>query len=219
MKQCPACDELFDDQKAFCDMDGSELLDQTDVIREALSQASGSSDSSSAWVTGAIGGLVGVIVCVLLYMVFLVPSGPDTQDRDRPGQTKETTASRSVAVAPATMNSQVPIQTATPAETESPTEAEPSPTASPAAPATTPVPPAALNNGPIATGGKPLVGGERAIIKLKDGSSVEADAAWEDSQGIWFRRSGLVSFVEKSRVEAITEPPQRRQATPEVKTP
>ena len=26
MKQCPECNELFDDQKAFCDMDGSELI-------------------------------------------------------------------------------------------------------------------------------------------------------------------------------------------------
>jgi hypothetical protein len=53
---------------------------------------------------------------------------------------------------------------------------------------------------------------------MKDGSTVEADAAWEDAQGVWFRRSGLVSFVEKSRVEAITEP-QRKPAATESKTP
>jgi len=59
---------------------------------------------------------------------------------------------------------------------------------------------------------------EHAIIKMKDGSTVEADAAWEDAQGVWFRRSGLVSFVEKSRVEAITEP-QRKPAASETKAP
>jgi len=32
MKQCPVCKETFDDQKAFCDMDGSELIDQTDSL-------------------------------------------------------------------------------------------------------------------------------------------------------------------------------------------
>jgi hypothetical protein len=63
-----------------------------------------------------------------------------------------------------------------------------------------------------------LVTGERAIIKMKDGSTVEADAAWEDAQGIWFRRSGLVSFVEKSRVEAIMEP-QKKPAAVETKMP
>ncbi len=67
-------------------------------------------------------------------------------------------------------------------------------------------------------GPKELAGGDRAIIKMKDGSTVEADAAWEDAQGIWFRRSGLVSFVEKSRVEAITEPPKKPAPT-EPKTP
>ena len=64
-----------------------------------------------------------------------------------------------------------------------------------------------------------LAGGDRAIIKMKDGSTVEADAAWEDAQGIWFRRSGLVSFVEKSRVEAITEPPKKPSRGTETKTP
>jgi hypothetical protein len=108
-------------------------------------------------------------------------------------------------------NNQVPaVETPSPAETESPAEETASP--SPAAPATTPAP-APLNHGPIATGTKELVTGERAIIKMKDGSTVEADAAWEDAQGIWFRRSGLVSFVEKSRVEAIMEPQNKDALT------
>ena len=115
-----------------------------------------------------------------------------------------------VALVPA--NNQIP---ATPSPTESPAEEAASP--SPAAPAATP-PPAALNNGPIATGTtRDLAGAEHAIIKMKDGSTVEADAAWEDAQGVWYRRSGLVSFVEKSRVEAITEP--QRKAAAESKTP
>ena len=57
MKQCPVCKETFDDQKAFCDMDGSELVDQTDSLRAALSQTNpAASSSASAWVTGTIGG-------------------------------------------------------------------------------------------------------------------------------------------------------------------
>src|SRR5215217_4637827 len=198
MKQCPECNEVFSDQKAFCDIDGSPLT-----------QVSAPSRPATGWVTGAIGGFIGVILCVLLYMAFLAPNRQDAQDQDRRArETKETAPVKPGQVAVAPLNSQVRA-TATPAETASPEEATPSPTESPAAPATTPAP-AALNNGPIATGGKLLNGNERAIIKMKDGSSVEADAAWEDLQGIWYRRSGLVSFVERSRVEAITEPPQRR---------
>jgi hypothetical protein len=218
MKQCPVCNELFDDQKAFCDMDGSALVDQTDSLRAALSHANASpSRNSSLWVTGVIGGLIGIIVCVLLYIVFLAPGRQNALDQERrAAETKETRPVTPSQVALVPANNQVPVsQTPSPTETESPAEetASPSP-----APATTPAP-AALNNGPIATGTtRELAGGDRAIIKMKDGSTVEADAAWEDAQGIWFRRSGLVSFVEKSKVEAITEP-QRKPAAAESKTP
>ena len=214
MKQCPECNELFDDQKAFCDMDGSELIDQTDSLRAALSNANEpSSGNSSAWVTGAIGGLIGVIICVLLYMLFLLPGRQSDLEQDRrAAETKETTVVKPSQVALVPANNQIPAT-----ETPSPSPAEEAASPSPAAPAATP-PPAALNNGPIATGTtRDLAGGEHAIIKMKDGSIVEADAAWEDAQGVWYRRSGLVSFVEKSRVEAITEP-QRKAAT-ESKTP
>jgi hypothetical protein len=217
MKQCPECNELFDDQKAFCDMDGSELMDQTDSLRAALSNANvpSSAGNSSAWVTGAIGGLIGVIICVLLYMLFLLPGRQNDLEQDRrAAQTKEATTIRPGQVALVPANNQVhATETPSPTETESPAAEAPSP--SPVAPAP---PPAALNNGPIATGTtRELASGDHAIIKMKDGTTVEADAAWEDAQGIWFRRSGLVSFVEKSRVEAITEP-QRKAAT-ESKTP
>jgi hypothetical protein len=39
---------------------------------------------------------------------------------------------------------------------------------------------------------------------MNDGSTLDVEAAWEDKQGIWYRRSGLVSFVDSSRVKAIT---------------
>lgn len=220
MKQCPACKETFDDQKAFCDMDGSELVDQTDSLRAALSQANpaASSAGGSAWVTGTIGGLIGIIICVLLYMLFLAPNGQQKLDQERrANENKEATTARPNQVALVPANNQLRAPAPSPTETGSPAEAVASP--SPAAPAAAPTaPPAALNNGPIATGTKEAAKSEHAIIKMKDGSTVEADAAWEDAQGVWFRRSGLVSFVEKSRVEAITEP-QRKPAAGESKTP
>ena len=216
MKQCPECNEVFDNQKAFCDMDGAELVRLTDSPR-AISQTNASAGAGSVWVTGVIGGLIGIIVCVMLYLAFLAPSRESVQ-QDHRNQNTETAPPKSnqVAVVPA---GQLPPSetTASPTESESPAEAEASPAASPAAPAAPP--PAALNNGPIATGGKYVSTGERAIIKMKDGSSLEADAAWEDAQGIWFRRSGVVSFLDRSRVEAITEPPQKRPASAETKTP
>ena len=214
MKQCPECNEIFDSQKSYCDMDGSILVEQKEFVR-AESQAKPSTVSTPGWVTGAIGGFIGVILCLLLYIAFLAPSRQDTQ-QDRRTQTTETSKPAQVAVAP--HNVIPPAELPTPVETASPAEAGASPAASPAVAAPTTAP-AALNTGPIATGDKSAAKGEHAIIKMKDGSQVEADAAWEDDQGVWYRRSGLVSFVEKSRVEAITEPPQRKPAAAETKTP
>ncbi|HSE15667.1 MAG TPA: hypothetical protein VLB46_01355 [Pyrinomonadaceae bacterium] len=217
MKQCPECNELFDDQKAFCDIDGSALVDQTDSLRAALSQASPpSSSSASAWVTGTIGGLIGIIICVLLYMLFILPGRQNELEQERrAAESKEAATAKPNQMALVPVNNQIPAPSPLPSETESPAEETPSP--SPAAPAATPAP-AALNNGPIATGTKEAAKSEFAIIKMKDGTMVEADAAWEDAQGVWFRRSGLVSFVEKSRVDSITEP-QRKPAATESKTP
>ena len=218
MKQCPVCKETFDDQKAFCDMDGSELVDQTDSLRAALRQTNSgaSSASASAWVTGTIGGLIGIIICVLLYMLFVAPGQKKAlEDERRANETKETTTVKPSQVALVPQYTQIPGPSPSPTESPAAETASPSPvTPAPAATA----PPAALNNGPIATGTKEEAKSEHAIIKMKDGSTVEADAAWEDAQGVWFRRSGLVSFVDKSRVEAITEP-QRKPAATESKTP
>src|ERR1700752_1245022 len=214
MKQCPGCNEVFDDQKAFCDMDGSELVKLTDSP-QANGEKKGASGAEFVWVTGVIGGFIGVVVCVMLYLAFLAPSRETAQQENQNNQNTETAVPKSnqIAVVPA---GPTPMTSAS--ETASPAEPEASPTESPVEPAQT-TPPAALNHGPIATGGKAVANGERAIIKMKDGTSLEADAAWEDAQGIWYRRSGVVSFLDKSKVESITEPPQKRPAESETKKP
>lgn len=208
MKQCPECGELFDEQKAFCDMDGAELIQA--VSSNAVSQNSSSASAGSMWVTGVIGGLIGIFVCVMLYLLFLAPARETAQRDDQNNQNTESTAPKTnVAVAP--IGQRPPSEIASPTESPSP---EASPTATPVPTATPPSP--ALNKGPIATGGKTSGNSEHAIIKMKDGSTVEADAAWEDKQGIWYRRGNVVSFLDKSKVESISEPPPKPAET---KTP
>ena len=217
MKQCPECNEVFDNQKAFCDMDGSELVKLTDSPR-AISETNAPAGSTPLWMTGVIGGLIGIIVCVLLYIAFLAPSRETALQQNQNNQNTEVVPPKSnqVVVAPP----QLPRgETASPTESASPAEGEASPAASPAAPAAATPLPAVVNRGPIAIGGKTVATVERAIIKMKDGSTLEADAAWEDKQGVWFRRSNVVSFVEKDRVESIIEVPQKRAAAAETKTP
>jgi hypothetical protein len=89
-------------------------------------------------------------------------------------------------------------------------EASPSPEAEaeaeepPAAPAETVV--ARLNQGPVSTGEREQKRDERSdktIIEMDDGTRLEVDAAWQDKQGVWYRRGGLVSFVESKRIKGI----------------
>jgi hypothetical protein len=215
MKLCPQCQEQFDDRQAFCDQDGAVLVDHTEVIRVALHQAQ-PRQASNAWITGTIGGFIGIIVCVLLYALFLAGNQGEPADgpatHSSPSQ-EQAPVRTQLAAAPAPGNTPVAEEQPSPEEDAS---RSPAPAEAAGAPAPTAAP---LNTGPIATGTKQSREGEKALIKMKDGSSVEADAAWEDEQGIWYRRSGLVSFVEKSRVEAITDLPQRQPAKSETRAP
>ena len=40
-------------------------------------------------------------------------------------------------------------------------------------------------------------------LHLTDGTTVEADEAWDDSQGVWYRQGGVSYLVERSRVKRI----------------
>lgn len=40
-------------------------------------------------------------------------------------------------------------------------------------------------------------------LRLADGSTVDVDEAWEDAQAVWYRRGGVTSRIERSRVRSI----------------
>src|SRR5437763_8646987 len=42
-------------------------------------------------------------------------------------------------------------------------------------------------------------------LRLTDGSTMEVDEAWEDTQGVWYRRGGVTYLVERSRVREIVK--------------
>jgi Zn-finger nucleic acid-binding protein len=42
-------------------------------------------------------------------------------------------------------------------------------------------------------------------LKLSDGTTMEVDEAWEDSQGVWYRRGGVTNLVERSRVREVVK--------------
>ncbi len=46
----------------------------------------------------------------------------------------------------------------------------------------------------------------RLQFDLTNGTSVEADEAWETSEGIWYRRRGVVTLLKRDQVKAIEKP-------------
>jgi soluble lytic murein transglycosylase-like protein len=40
-------------------------------------------------------------------------------------------------------------------------------------------------------------------VLLKDGTAIEADEAWDDPQGVWYRQGGVTYLIEHARVKSI----------------
>lgn len=194
MKRCPECYEIYDDELKFCEADGHELFadpaysPKPEVVVANPAAAPG---QSSWWPAATIGVLIGIIVGAGVFAVATLVSTPE-------GAVPNRAVARSDS-AP------TPEPEASPSpETEEQAEAEPSPVANTENTTAS----VQLNQGPISTGEKASAAESdsnlQTVIEMTDGSTLDVEAAWEDKQGIWYRRSGLVSFVDSSRVKAIT---------------
>ncbi|MCA1579604.1 MAG: hypothetical protein LC794_19835 [Acidobacteria bacterium] len=210
MKRCPECYEAYDDEQRFCENDGQELLaDPVYSPKPEVVVANSAPPRSMWWPAAALGVLIGVVFGAGVFVVALLISAPDKSEPPAASQATEVKEKVVSNRAVATSN---PAPTPEPEASPSPeeeAEAEPSPATN----TETKTAAVQLNQGPISTGEKNKAGaGESAtqtVIEMTDGSTLDVDAAWEDKQGIWYRRSGLVSFVDSSRVKSITS---RREA-------
>jgi type IV secretory pathway VirB10-like protein len=207
MKQCPECKQHFADSQNFCDADGSPLRDDTELLREALQSPAETIPTlpgQKIWPIVTIGILIGVIICLGVYVVMLTRPTENVETSKKPETAKLNTSNQFAQ--PVTIRPE-----ALPSPTAEEAVAEESPTESPTP---TPVevvnnePSPSLNEGAISTNRQEGEKRGRTIIKLKSGVRVEADAAWEDRMGIWYRQGGLVSYVERDRIESIGEPAQ-----------
>lgn len=218
MKQCPKCQESFDDQQNFCDLDGTPLVDETALLRSALQHAEtpgASGKDSMSLVMGFVGIAIGVILSLLVYVFLLLPSSDGNKAS---AATKQAPPIRANQV-----SASLPRETAPPRATEFDEERAPSPSPSPssvaspsesASVATQGQPSPILDDGPISTSDHHGKQHGQAVIKMTDGASVEVDAVWEDKQGVWYRRGALVSFVDRASVAAITAKPTQEVSKP-----
>jgi hypothetical protein len=202
MKRCPQCYQVYENTERFCEVDGQSLLDDPAVVATGNDRVSQS--KSGYFAIGLIGVLSGVFLCCVAYLGYsLLTLQTDSVERDRRQMAAQVSE-------PVEIRRPAPVRVVdaapTPTETPSPEEAEASP--EPSQPAPVEQASRHLNQGPISTGEQATAGANAAeattIIEMTDGSIIEVDAAWKDDQGVWYRRGGLVSFVESLRVKSIT---------------
>ena len=217
MRRCPECYEVYENSEKFCEIDGQPLLADPALSAPDSDSAEPFAESPAAEIyphesehqreallVGAGGVVLGIVICVGAYMAYSAWSGESGSTEPRTpafaSQAREPTQP-SRPPPPRSETTPTPEETATIEPEESP-----EPTVAPAQ--ETNAVTARLNQGPVSTGQRKKDGDEGAgvqtIIQMNDGTAVEVDAAWEDAQGVWYRRGGMVAFVDSQRVKAIT---------------
>lgn len=212
MKRCPQCYEVYDSEERFCEADGQELLADPTLAPEApvhaIPPTPPVSVAGPTWLpVAALGVLIGIGIGASIFAAVMLSSGSKENEptvvREAPREVRERPAELQATVEKPAPTAEAEVSPSPEGEEEK-AEAEASPQVTEEKKAVV----AELNQGPISTGKKAKANesetGLQTVIEMNDGSTLDVDAAWEDKQGIWYRRSGLVSFVESSRVKAIT---------------
>ena len=218
MKHCPQCDSSFPDTDQYCELDGTPLISdfsyrmaapvferESSVAEEVRLTGYPHAGQSQAWKIFAVSAILIVATATALFFVY------------RQTQSQDEISSDESSNVPATQQS-LPLMTVGPAPfaSASPTpEASPSPSATPSPSAPTDSARAVLSSSPVSTGAAE-VSKKGVVILLTNGTSVEADEVWETGEGIWYRRNGLVTLLEREHVASIvrTPPAPSPTATP-----
>ncbi|MGI8917341.1 MAG: hypothetical protein ACR2H6_01980 [Pyrinomonadaceae bacterium] len=199
MKRCPQCLEAYADEEKFCEIDGKKLLGDPFHVVGASPVAAPARKHSEQSLMVLVGVLGGVVISAALFVVYSVARNEpqSSQLSARVPQTVTTTGpSRPNYLEPA------PRATATPLEESESVDAAPEAETQEEA-QSTPVS-TRVNQGPITTSSNKDESKMRTIIELNDGTSLDVDAAWKEGQGIWYRRGGLVSFLDSKDVKSIS---------------
>ena len=197
MKRCPECNSLFPDTEKFCELDGTALIETVDN-REFIEFTPNRSRQTPLFIVATVGLVIGVLLA-LMYLVLTRDKAP------RP--------IASSTSAPATAPTLTPRPLTRPADSvPSPTiEPSPSPSPSPSAEPSPSVHPSPeqvkLSLSPISTAPGQNAGPLR--IKLNTGVTIEADEAWQTSEGIWYRKGGMVALLDPKDIKAVEKKPVR----------
>ena len=196
MKRCPECDSVFPDTEKFCELDGAQLVDADEIFnlstREVNQQARRPESSQK---TVAIVAIAGVAIGLVLFLVYYAMTRQPTTENSN-----QSSSNSGIVQPPGPL---LPSHPSAVAAASPSVEPSPSPSATPS-PSTNPSPERVeLSSNPISTAadGKTRTG--PVTIRLTDGSSIEADEAWQTGEGIWYRRRGIVTLLNPNQVKTI----------------
>jgi hypothetical protein len=216
MKRCPQCESTFSDTELFCERDGTRLLreqaygndDEPELDDQQISPADlkvTQRSSGQEWTSIAlvvVMAVAGIAIGLVLFLVY--------QERARRSATQNAVEPSAKGVVQQQIPRPAPLASASPTAEPSPS---PSVTTSPATP--TESPRLELSSSPISTAAAGKRG--QVAIRLVNGTSVEADEVWETQEGIWYRRGGVVTLLDRAQVKSIETPtptPSRPTASP-----
>ena len=171
-------------------------------VRPAGHQHAG---QSQTWKILAVSAIVIVATAAALFFLYQQTRSPDEVSSDESSSASATQQSLPL------MNARpAPFASVSPSPEPSPS---PSPTPSPSV--QTDSARAVLSSSPVSTGDAEVLK-RGVVIRLTNGTSVEADEVWQTGEGIWYRRSGLVTLLERDHVASIvrTPPASSPTATP-----
>jgi hypothetical protein len=194
MKRCPQCSFLYLDTDEVCDLDGTPLIQVNDAEVEGATAPipapgpprSEKAGSRKGLIFTAVGGLLLGVIVVFGYVAVSRRPAPQVQPTQPIAQMATPSPSASLA-----------IESPTPTPEPSPSPAErSSPLPSPRTIR------AGVSNSPVSTTADQKATGP-VVIRLTNGARIEADEAWRAKEGVWYRRSGMVTLLNANRVRSI----------------
>jgi cytoskeletal protein RodZ len=190
MKRCPQCLFLYPDSDEKCDFDQTTL----EVVDDsALPPATPPKKRRALPVVAAAAALILGVLVVALY--FGLSS-----------RAQEATAAPQSSMDVQPLATPLPVEPSpSPSPTPSPSPS-PSPSTSPKASPGISTAHTRATGDPVSTSG-PGIGtrqGGKPVIVLASGGKIEADELWRTKDGVWYRRSGIVTLLKRGQVKSIS---------------
>jgi hypothetical protein len=207
MKRCTECDSVYPDTERFCELDGTLLIDtEPDTGVRVSDSRREMPRPGSDWKILAVLAVAGISLAVALFVIYY------TMSRETTNENSSQSTSNSAAVVQQ-QSLPRPLQPSPVASVSPSVEPSPSPSVSPSPTPQISAEQLELSSNPISTGVETSKRGP-VIIRLNDGLTIEADEAWQTSEGIWYRRRGIVTLLDPKQVKAIEKPSATPQPTP-----